>query len=97
MTQLLLCLLASYGLCFAVMNDKIPWATNVLSKLSFFEKMFQCPLCTGFHCGWLVWLVHRLTVQEPFSLKDAGLVFLYALASAAFCYMADTATRRLEQ
>jgi hypothetical protein len=91
--------LASYGLCFGVMNDKIPFL-RLLRLLpvwvdeegkNFFARMFECPYCTGFHTGWALWL----TLSLPLSGKVAwGEVLIgaacWGFASSAACYILDT-------
>jgi hypothetical protein len=102
-------LLAAYGVCFGLMNDKAPFVPS-LRKLplfpdtegrNFFSRMFACPYCTGFHAGWLVWLVLRL----PLHLGAGGVVNLplvlgealaHAFAASAFCYLADIAAEWVE-
>lgn len=109
-TPLVLHLLAAYGLCFGLMNDKAKVITDRLravpfrvqgegeTRTTFFERMLACPYCTGFHCGWVTWLAFGC---EPVgSVQGAGGMVLaaviWAFASAAFCYAVDTATQWLE-
>lgn len=94
-------LLAAYGVCFGLMNDKIPFFPYLrkiplfpdLEGKTFFSRMFDCPYCTGFHAGWVVWALTRL--QEHLT-KDicwtllVGEVLGYAFAASAFCYFLDT-------
>lgn len=87
-------LLAAYGLCFGLMNDKAKTFTDRLVRLpwglgSMFRRMLECAYCTGFHCGWLVWLVSG-TTHRP------GDMLLWAFASAAFCYTLETWVKWLE-
>ena len=100
---MILPLLASYGLCFALMNDKVSWLTDRLAALplfrdehgrTFFERMFACPFCTGFHTGWLVGVG---SLSEPMgSLSWCWALLLFAFASSAFCYAGDTVLRWVE-
>lgn len=89
-------LLASYGVCFGLMNEKIKLLNRLLYFIPFwedrrgqnvFERMFSCAYCTGFHTGWIVWLLSR---EAPVG------VLVFALASSAFCYTLDTVLRKLE-
>lgn len=83
-------LLAAYGLCFGLMNDKAVFFTNRLRELSpAFQRMLDCAYCTGFHCGWLICLVSG----RAHHLTD---LILWAFASSAFCYGADAWVRWLE-
>jgi len=104
--ELLLLLLASYGLCFGLMNEKVPSVNRAFYALpllrreegNLFERMFACAYCTGFHTGWVVWVASRMIqVWEPVGFAS-GLVEmgLFAFASSAFCYMLDTSLRWLE-
>jgi hypothetical protein len=97
-----LALLASYGLCFALMNDKVVWLPEWLRSLplfkndkghTFFARMLVCPFCTGFHTGWLMWLAISWDKLAWAKIPEA---FLFALASSAWCYVVDTAAQWLE-
>lgn len=103
----LLLLLAAYGLCFGLMNEKVSVVNRLLYALplfrredgNFFERMFDCAYCTGFHAGWVVWTASRLGGVDPFrgwavELTEMG---LFAFASTAFCYSLDTGLRWLER
>ena len=101
-----LLLLAAYGLCFGVLNDKIPLVPH-LRKIpllkdeeehTFFARMFVCPYCTGFHTGWMVYGAWAF-VQESLALTPefgVGIV-LFAFASSAACYWVDTVIQWFEQ
>lgn len=87
--MIVLKLLAAYGLCFALMNDKTGMVDGIRRVPCIgprLEAMVQCSYCTGFHCGWLVWLL----TEPSWQFGDA---ILWAFASAAFCYGADTWVR----
>lgn len=120
----LFALLASYGLCFGLMNDKARWLTDRLRALrirvrnegdegqpdetTFFGRMLHCPYCTGFHTGWMVWLVAVAVAGWPVPVEwateevafgvaaNVGALVLFAFASSAFCYLADTGAQWLE-
>lgn len=112
--EFLLLLLAAYGITFGLMNQKVPFLTDRLKALSFrvektdeesttfFQRMLVCPYCTGFHAGWLAWLLlrlpeHAFQVFTPESLVRAVTELLAcAFASSAFCYLIDTAAQYLE-
>lgn len=100
-------LLASYGLCFGLMNNKAWLLTDRLKALplwkietdadgtksttTFFQRMLTCPYCTGFHTGWVAWMLVRLP-QHVTDFKPQSLVEVpaAAFASAASCYLLDT-------
>ena len=87
-------LLAAYGFTFALQN-KAPYLRG---KVRFVDALLKCVYCTGFHAGWLTWagasaLTH--TFPKPSLAPIAALT--WAFASAAFCYVVDTAARWLER
>lgn len=92
--DILFSLLAAYGICFAL-QQKLPF---LYGKSSFLDAMLQCTFCTGFHCGWMTWLLSwgvsgRLPAEGwhiPFSL------LLWSFASAVTCYTLDALTNWLE-
>lgn len=94
-------LIASYGVCFGLMNEKLAALNKALYRLpllrkdgkNIFERLFQCAYCTGFHTGWLVWGFAWVVCGRDSSHWE-GLVF--AFASGASCYFLDTALRWLE-
>lgn len=109
-----LLLLAAYGITFGLMNQKVPFLTDRLKALSFrvektdeesttfFQRMLVCPYCTGFHAGWLAWLIfrfpeHAFQVFTAESLVRAVTELLAcAFASSAACYLLDTFAQYLE-
>jgi hypothetical protein len=107
--ELLLLLLAAYGFCFGLMNEKVPVLNRALYRLpilrdldqgtNFFSRMLDCAYCTGFHAGWVVWTVAYLSGGEPFQgwVQVLGDMALFAFASSAFCYSLDTGLRWLER
>lgn len=102
-------LLASYGMCFGLMNDKAAWLTDRMraipfrplgegdERTTFFDRMLRCPYCTGFHTGWAVALVSLPVHGGSYTPVGAACsVVLLAFASAAFCYIADTVSQWVE-
>ncbi len=88
-------LLTMYGLCFGIMH-KAEVVTGRLVALPgkvgpFFARLLDCAFCTGFHCGWLVWLT--TAADRPLDPLE-GIV--WSFASAAFCYAVDSGVRWLE-
>ena len=110
----LLLLLAAYGITFGLMNQKVPGLTDRLKALSFrveekegekttfFQRMLVCPYCTGFHAGWLAWLLIRLPDYASHSFSWERAVYALAeclgsaFASSAACYVLDTVAQYLE-
>jgi hypothetical protein len=110
----LLLLLAAYGITFGLMNQKVPFLTDRLKALhfrvvktdeestTFFQRMLVCPYCTGFHAGWIAWMLcrlpeHAFQVFTPESLVRAVTELLAcAFAASAACYLLDTAAQWAE-
>jgi hypothetical protein len=110
----LLLLLAAYGITFGLMNQKVPFLTDRLKALhfrvvktdeestTFFQRMLVCPYCTGFHAGWIAWMLcrlpeHAFQVFTPESLVRAVTELLAcAFAASAVCYLLDTAAQYFE-
>lgn len=66
--EILIILLAMFGLTFALKEIDGPFDLIVKfrSKLIqnqyvgvFFYKLFSCYFCTGFHGGWIIYLLHE--------------------------------------
>lgn len=101
-------LIAAYGVCFGLMNEKLAFLNRVLYALplfrredgNFFQRMFKCSYCTGFHAGWVVWLVGALPqffltgISVPEMVADAAIA---AFASSAVCYAVDTIIQWFER
>ena len=56
-----LILIVAYGICFGLQN-KLPFLYSRLyredgEKAHFFDQMLTCSYCTGFHAGWIAWLL----------------------------------------
>lgn len=85
-------LLMAYGICFGLMNDKAP-LVPLMRRISVIDQMLDCAYCTGFHCGWMVWIAHGCVEGFP----HAGTILVWAFTSAVFCYGLDLALQRLEK
>lgn len=101
-------LIAAYGVCFGLMNEKAALLNRVLYAIplfrredgNVFKRMFKCSYCTGFHAGWMVWLVgifpqFILSGLSPWEMLADGLIA--AFASAVFCYAVDTILQWFER
>jgi len=93
---MLFTLLVAYGICFGMMNDKAWLLTDYLRRIDFFDRMFNCAYCTGFHSGWLAVLLTQNEILETSWSFWLPHVLSYGFASSAFCYALDTVLRRLE-
>ena len=101
-----LLLLASYGMCFGLMNEKlsvlnrflygVPIMWDYTDDSNLFLRMFNCSYCTGFHTGWVVWLASSMGSHQSGVTVLADL-FIFSFASSATCYMLDTLLQWLER
>ena len=89
-------LLLAYGLAFGFQN-KLPFLDG---KSNFLDALLKCTYCTGFHCGWMSWfLTWGVTGKPPVEWGVAptlASLLLWSFASAAACYVVDTAVRWCE-
>lgn len=84
-------LVCAYGFCFGLMNK-----VDFLRKVSFFDRMLSCSYCTGFHAGWITWLLSRPFYGVEATVSSISPVLLWAFASAAFCYTVDVVSQLAE-
>jgi hypothetical protein len=90
--------LASYALCFALTQDKVKFLTDPLRRVAILDSLLNCSFCTGFYTGLVLGSVRAyFETDHPVSVESAVLVVVFALASAAFCYVLDTAVAALSQ
>lgn len=90
----MLLLLATYGVCFGLMNDKVPVVWRLRESWPFLNRMLSCSYCTGFHAGWAVQVVAWGVQGWPPSLMEGVVVGVgHGFAGAAFCYLAESVAR----
>lgn len=98
--DIVLHLLAAYGICFGLMNEKLSPLNRGLYRIpvlrdgggaNVFERMLSCSYCTGFHCGWIVWLASNFSGVA--SVQGILQTLQFAFASSAFCYTVDSLVR----
>ena len=97
---LVVLLIAACAVCFAL-RQRFDFLHRWTHRWAFFEELFSCTFCLGFHCGWVVWLIYALAVQQvPLEgwgrLELAGSTLLFGLAAASVCYVADLVEQILE-
>lgn len=82
-----------YGICFGLMNK-----VDFPRKVKFFDRMLSCSYCTGFHSGWVSFVLLQAAHSFPVKMfPDFALMFFaWAFCSAAFCYAADMALQWVE-
>lgn len=91
-------LLFAYGLCFGLQNKIEALRSPRWPLGAFFERMLGCSYCTGFHAGWLAWLLTR-PVYGAGAADAASLaasLASWAFASAAFCFLVDVTSQAVE-
>ena len=86
-----------YGITFGIKDAKLLHAPRawLTQKSNFFAELLSCAYCTGFHGGWISFLILHmggLARILPFWWS----LSVYALAGAAVSYVIDTAMVRLE-
>lgn len=84
-------ILAAYGLTFAIRAGKASWVTDHLIKISFFQRMFACVFCTATECGF--WLYGLVNFELRWSLIPEMLVV--GLASGVIGLGLDSAVEEL--
>ena len=85
-------LLACYGLTFGLMNKTL-WLQN---RSQFASSLLSCSYCTGFHSGWIIYLISNLNKLDVRSVEALVNVILCSFASACFCYVLDIFAQKLE-
>jgi hypothetical protein len=90
MLDAIIVLLSFYGLTYVIKEAEIlsrprQW---VMEHSTFMAKMLYCWFCTGFHAGWIVYLLHEI----DYSWR---LFICWGLASATISYILNIAVTRL--
>ena len=80
-------LMACAGLTFGIQH-KLPF---IHKKFGVLDQMLACTYCTGFHSGWIIYLISHV---DKLSLPEA---VVFAFASAMFSYSLDEAVKYLEE
>jgi hypothetical protein len=91
-------MLIAYSLAFGFQNDKAKPLTDLLRKIGFFDRMLSCTYCTGFHCGWMVWLgTWAMTGTLPADgWHILPSILMWSFCSAGSCYVIDAVVQYLE-
>lgn len=92
--QMLFYLIVAYGLAFGFQN-KVPF---LYGKSAFLDALLRCTFCTGFHCGWMAWLLSWAASGHPPAegWQAAASVLTWAFAAAGFSYAVDAGVQWLE-
>ena len=97
--ELLISILAIYGLAFTIRQTDGPWNIvgrwrNWMMKIPFigvqFYKLLECYFCLGFHCGWIVYLLSAERIKWQFFI-------LWALAGGIISLILDAVLSRLQR
>lgn len=92
LTTLIIQTIAIYGICFGIQNK----AVFLHNKNDFFDRMFKCTYCTGFHCGWIVYLVFYLLNTSEYTIKLLVEMTMFGFYGSSTCYIIDTIIRYFE-
>jgi len=89
-------LLVAYGVTFGLQH-KLPF---LWKRSEWTDALLSCSYCTGFHAGWLTWLLYGISqaslLEQPIQFAIFIDMFLFAFASAAFSYLMDVLSQWLE-
>ena len=91
---MLFLLLCAYAICFGIQH-KIGFLHG---KTDFTDKLLACTYCTGFHAGWITYLLNQGSSCLQNGKFDVNLLdlVLFAFASSIFAYVSDTLVRVME-
>lgn len=91
-TTLIIHTVAIYGICFGFQHK----AVFLHNKNDFLDKMFKCTYCTGFHCGWVVYLLFYILNQSEYNINLLIEMTMFGFYGASMCYIIDTIIRYFE-
>jgi hypothetical protein len=80
-------ILAAYGMTFMIVYGKI--FEDIRPKKDYTKKwntLWNCPLCTGFHVGWVLMLLSPFTELFSFE-RSLGNAFVLGCISAGTSYL----------
>lgn len=90
--EILKFILSSYGITFFLQHKAYPF----LAKNEFMKSMLECTFCTGFHGGWISYLL--LSQPEPVLRMQLFAELVAAgFAGAAASYIIDTIMTKIEE
>jgi hypothetical protein len=91
--DLVLTLLCAYGVMFILRSAQLPGLVHVrnfvIERSELIAKLLACSFCTGFHAGWITYLLRN----QDFAFFP---MLVLSLASASFCYFLDNLLIKLE-
>jgi len=83
--ELLLFILVAYGLTQILVYSDMPLVKRLRpakESLRGYGKVFHCPMCMGFHVGWLLMLLSPFTDLFSFDVGLTNFILLGSLSSA---------------
>jgi hypothetical protein len=85
-----------YGITFSLKDSTLLARprNRLVIRSPFMYQMLTCAFCTGFHAGWLSYLLRS---HWYWHLTYMRLMLAHAFAAAAFCYVLDILAQALEK
>jgi hypothetical protein len=85
-----------YGITFSLKDSTLLTRPRnwLVIRSPFMYKMLSCAFCTGFHAGWLAYLLRSHWYWHPTYIR---LMVVHAFTSAACCYILDLVTQAIEK
>lgn len=97
-------LFIAFGVTFTVASSTIfepvrKWFTSTKNDSTnlFFENLFGCYFCCGFHSSWFVALVSLAYAPQETVLFDVSFIVGFGFVGATFCYILDKVIAILEK
>lgn len=84
MMELLTFIICAYGLTQILIYSDMPLMKRLRPKkesLSGYGKVFHCPMCMGFHVGWLLMILSPFTELFNFDVSLTNFFLLGCLSS----------------
>ncbi len=85
--EIFIILLAAAGITFGFQHKLV----FIHKKLSIVDSLLKCTYCTGFHSGWIAYLIAKAPELVPQEM------LLFAFASAIFSYALDELVKYFEE
>tara|TARA_R110000824_G_C15191986_1_gene674843 strand:+ start:711 stop:1031 length:321 start_codon:yes stop_codon:yes gene_type:complete len=78
-------LLACYGIVF-MLRYRMPFLRG---KIGLLDKLLDCPYCTGFHVGWVFFLLHFAALSIDYQTPILFMIgfITWGFSSAAVSYI----------
>lgn len=80
-------LMACAGITFGIQH-KLPFLHK---KFNWLDNMLSCTYCSGFHSGWLLYVIAK---YDSFKINE---LIVFAFASAMFSYSLDELVKFFEE